>query len=393
MLVTFFATMTPAGRMLVACLLSWFSGYFFIATPTFHLAETLSFLPFYLAGHMVTGEHVTMVRKKWIQRTAMALSAFFFIGMMVFSYVTFSPEETVEYGIRTFDGQRTAQTIFTYSGYIKGWQRCHYFTTNVASELTNYWIVWSHRVVYQLITWIMGLAFILMIPHDKQFYTESGGYTIYPYLLQIFFFALERNFIRGITGHGIVPSDNIHGWVFIILSIPFVNLLLSSYWSRKCWWIVFEPAWLDWLLFDTPNKTLSAFIGKEVSSGLQLSSTSTVKETIEEVAKKEGLSVTDLIVTYEGLNLGGISTRQTLEEATRYEIADVKTVHLEPRHVAMFYSKRKIKINEGLGYGSIDFVFSAVSIFLTLALIALTKGSVPVTAMPTSAPSMPHHHH
>lgn len=85
------------------------------------------------------------------------------------------------------------------------------------------------------------------------FVSYSGGYTIYPYLLQIFFFALERNFIRAVTGstsvsvrapadgykssstigHGIVPSSNIIGWICIIISIPFVNLVFQSpFWEK-----------------------------------------------------------------------------------------------------------------------------------------------------------------
>eukprot|EP00471_Norrisiella_sphaerica_P005582 CAMPEP_0184490116 /NCGR_PEP_ID=MMETSP0113_2-20130426/17188_1 /TAXON_ID=91329 /ORGANISM="Norrisiella sphaerica, Strain BC52" /LENGTH=687 /DNA_ID=CAMNT_0026873875 /DNA_START=47 /DNA_END=2110 /DNA_ORIENTATION=+ len=394
MVVTFFATMTPSGRMGVALILSWFSGYFFTATPTFHLAETLSFLPFYLAGHMVTREHVEMIKKDWIQKAAMAASLFFFLFIMLFSFVTFSPEETEEYSIRTFEGQREAMTIFTYSGYIKGWQRCHYFTTSNPSEVDNYWIVWCHRVVYQAIVWVMGLAFILMVPHDRRFYTESGGYTIYPYLLQIFFFALERNAIRYFTGRGVVPTSNVLGWFLIILSIPAVNLLLSSFWSRKIWWIVFEPSWLDWALFDSPNKTISPFVGKELiadeSNRVEVSNLNTVRGTIREIADKENLDSNGLEVVYKGKVLGDFFTVETLEEVSGYEITEVKTVHLEPRYLALFSKKRKVHINKDVGYGWTDFVFSVIGVTLILTLIALTKGSPttpPATTMPSHAPS------
>eukprot|EP00467_Chlorarachnion_reptans_P007941 CAMPEP_0114536134 /NCGR_PEP_ID=MMETSP0109-20121206/28822_1 /TAXON_ID=29199 /ORGANISM="Chlorarachnion reptans, Strain CCCM449" /LENGTH=815 /DNA_ID=CAMNT_0001719815 /DNA_START=74 /DNA_END=2522 /DNA_ORIENTATION=- len=392
MLVTFFSTMTPSGRLGVALILSWFSGYFFTQTPTFHLAETLSFLPFYLAGHLVTGEHVKLVKKKWIQRAAIITSAVFFLSMMIFSYATFSGEETVEYGIRTFEGQREAFTIFTYSGYIKGWQRCHYFTTNVVEKIPNYWIVWCHRVVYQMITWIMGLAFILMIPHEKRFYTESGGYTIYPYLLQIFFFALERNFIRSVTGHGVVPSSNIIGWLCIILSIPFVNLLLSSYWCRKCWWIVFEPSWLDWLLFDSPNKTLSPFTGNEVKLQTAITPAHSVRGVIVEVATKEKLKPQYLEVIYKGKVVGDTTSRQTLEEATDYKLKEVKSLHLETKMTSLFHRKRRIKVNEDPGYGWMDFIFSVTLVVGILVLIAMTKRSVaPTPTTPIVSTNPPTH--
>ncbi|GAB5358854.1 hypothetical protein AAMO2058_000494800 [Amorphochlora amoebiformis] len=395
MLVTFFATMTPSGRMGVALILSWFSGYFFTSTPTFHLAETLSFLPFYLAGHMVTAKHVEMVKRPIVRHVAMVLSAVFFVGMMVFSFMTFSSEETIEYGIKTFDGQRNAMTIFSYSGYIKGWQRCHYFTTNVPSEVSNYWIVWCHRVIYQLITWVMGLAFILMIPHNKQFYTESGGYTIYPYLLQIFFFALERNFIRALTGHGIVPASNIFGWVCIVLSIPAVNLMLSSYWCRKCWWIIFEPSWLDWFLFKKPNKTLSPFVGKELKNQTDVTNQFSVREIVQLVAEKENLNANKLVVSYNGQVIGDVNSLQTLEEATGYELTEMKSFHLESRYISSLFcrNKRRIKINAFLGYGWLDFIFSVLAVTATCFLIAVTKLSVTPGRVTPAAPVPTHTHH
>mmetsp|Transcript_2908 Transcript_2908/g.4462 ORF Transcript_2908/g.4462 Transcript_2908/m.4462 type:complete len:656 (-) Transcript_2908:261-2228(-) len=396
MTVTFFATMTPKGRMAVALLLSWFSGYFFTATPTFHIAEFLSFLPFYLAGHMVTGEHVNMVRKVWIQRAAMVLSAIFFLGMMLFSFATFDSEETSTYGIRTFEGQREAMTIFTYSGYIKGWQRCHYFTTTEPSQVKNYWIVWCHRVVYQAMVWVMGLAFILMIPHDRRFYTESGGYTIYPYLLQVFFFALERNTLRFFTGHGIVPATNLVLWAVIIISIPFVNLLLSSYWCRKCWNLVFEPSWLDYFLFDTPNSTISAFLGDDISSNVQVTGSNTVRGTIREIADKEKLDPEGLQLYYKGQLIGTYDVVQTLEEASAGEITQVKSVYLEPRYLSMFHQKRHVNINAKPGYFWMDYSFSFISIAAILALIALTKGNPVVGHLsqpPTGAPTSIHRAH
>jgi len=289
----------------------------------------------------------------------------------------------VEYGIRDFEGQREAMTIFTYSGYIKGWQRCHYFTTNVPSEVTNYWIVWCHRVVYQAIVWIMGIAFIAMIPHTRQFYTESGGYTIYPYLLQIFFFALERNFIRFLTGRAMVPYSNVFGWVCIILSVPAVNLLLSHYWCRKMWWIIFEPSWLDPLLFDTPNKTLSAFNGKDMTKDISCTSQTSVGELVRIVSDKSGISSQKLGVYFDDTRLGGEGQMQNLEELSDFRITKVLNVSVDWSAVAWFRGETRIKINAYGGYGSLDFLFSAFWVVFWLGLIALTKRSVP----------LPIHHH
>ena len=256
LMLPYICSMPPSVAILVAYMLSWFSGYWFDSEPTFHQDEVLGFFPYVVTGYVVQLEHIKALDKPWIRRVAAGTFWCLFVGTMTFAKVTYLGPNAEAYNVNHFN-------IYNYYWMTRDYNRSYYYgEVDNAATTPGYWSFWTVRAVGQLITWTFGLAFFGMVPHTKQVYSEWGCNTIYPYCLQVWYLRLLSDLLHIVTGVSTIPVHVWYAtpmWALNFAVVPFANAAMASRFTRKWTCFVFNPTWaMRPLMLVAPDKFTEA---------------------------------------------------------------------------------------------------------------------------------------
>ena len=254
LILPYICSLPPTAAMATAYVLSWMGGYWFIDEPTFHQAEVIGFLPYVVTGYVTKLEHIQMLDKKWIRQASWLTLGTLFVSLMAFSKATFSGSDLAAY-------QKSHFNIYNYYWWMRQYNRSFYFDTYGAEGNPGYWGFWTVRFVGQMVTWVFGLSFFGLIPHDKQLYSEAGSNTVYPYCLQVWYLKFMGNLLNLLTGATHYPNHVWYAmpvWIVNFALVPLVNLLFAHRWVRKWTCFIFNPTWAMKLVgFADPDKFLA----------------------------------------------------------------------------------------------------------------------------------------
>jgi fucose 4-O-acetylase-like acetyltransferase len=256
LMLPYICSMPPSVAILVAYMLSWFSGYWFDSEPTFHQDEVLGFFPYVVTGYVVQLEHIKALDKPWIRRVSAGTFWCLFVGTMTFAKVTYLGPNAEAYNVNHFN-------IYNYYWMTRDYNRSYYYgEVDNAATTPGYWSFWTVRAVGQLITWTFGLAFFGMVPHTKQVYSEWGCNTIYPYCLQVWYLRLLSDLLHIVTGVSTIPVHVWYAtpmWALNFAVVPFANAAMASRFTRKWTCFVFNPTWaMRPLMLVAPDKFTEA---------------------------------------------------------------------------------------------------------------------------------------
>ncbi len=258
LILPYVCSLPPFAAISTAYVLSWFSGYWFTAEPTFHQDEVLGFFPFVVTGYMLTVNDLKKLDAAWIRWSSLVLMTFLFFFMMIFAKMTFIDGNVDEYHTYHFN-------IYNYYWMVREYNRTYYYAYAYASDDPGYWGFWTVRVFGQLISWLFGMPFFGLVPHTKTIYSEWGCNTIYPYCLQVFYLKMLANMLRLFTGGSIIPVHEFYSipmWLANFASIPFVNAAMASRFTRKWTCFIFNPTWAMKVLgFTDPDKYIEDEVG------------------------------------------------------------------------------------------------------------------------------------
>jgi hypothetical protein len=254
LILPYLCSLPPTAAIGASYIISWMGGYWFIDEPTFHQAEVVGFLPYVVSGYVLKLEHIQLLDKKWIRQASWLTLGTLFVSLMAFSKATFSGSDVAAY-------QETHFNIYNYYWWMRQYNRSYYFDTYGAEGNPGYWGFWTVRAVGQIVTWIFGLSFFGLVPHDKQMYSEAGSNTIYPYCLQVWYLKFMGNLINLLTGATHFPNHVWYAvpvWLVNFMLVPLVNLLFAHRWVRKWTCFIFNPTWAMKLVgFADPDKFLA----------------------------------------------------------------------------------------------------------------------------------------
>jgi hypothetical protein len=258
LILPYVCSLPPFPAICTAYVLSWFSGYWFTAEPTFHQDEVLGFFPFVVTGYMLQVNEIKRLDQAWIRWTSMVLFTAMFVFMMIFAKLTYIDGNIDEYHTYHFN-------IYNYYWMVREYNRTYYYAYTYANDDPGYWGFWTVRAFGQIVSWAFGMPFFGLVPHTKTIYSEWGCNTIYPYCLQVFYLKLLANILRLFTGGSIIPVHEVYSipvWMMNFVSIPFINAAMASRFTRKWTCFVFNPTWAMKVLgFSDPDKYIEDEVG------------------------------------------------------------------------------------------------------------------------------------
>jgi fucose 4-O-acetylase-like acetyltransferase len=200
-----------AGRwgLPIALLIGIGIGYVKEVGPQLSLSRTLVFFPFFLMGSLADIRKYRWFHSPWVRPFA---AAFFLVSMG---------------GLWIFrENLGTWYQVFY--GHVP------YFTLGLDPQ----W-AWAVRTATYVLQFLSSLAFLVLIPEERTWFTHLGTRTMYPYLWHGLFIVL--------LWHAGLYKNLLYAWQIVAVMVPFAAFMAlalpSSGVKKLTSWMV-EPAWL-----------------------------------------------------------------------------------------------------------------------------------------------------
>ena len=247
---TFLSTLSTPFMLGLSYTISWISGYWFSSeSPYFHvmgLPAAMAWLGIYATGFVIPLSSLSFLGQTSVRLCGALMLCFSLLLHFGLAYLSDPVPSSLN------DRPGPSSLGFDYGLHFQVWlnaaSRYYYFQhpEEIRQEMPmTYWLAWTQRLSVQfLLTWPTGLGLLSLVPQEKQFWTEWGSRTMYPYLLQVVSFFFLIRLLRSFFGTIYVFTP-----LSLCFLVPIVALLINIFWA--CSWThswakyLLEPTWIS----------------------------------------------------------------------------------------------------------------------------------------------------